>query len=106
MPRQWRERLVRIFHDSATRAYVNDEHSDWDEYVEEAVSAMNYTIHASTLHTPFFLMHGSQPNSPLDQIIPRLYNRDRKTSPQYAEEQVEKLATAHEVARLRHAQSM
>jgi transposase InsO family protein len=40
--------------------YVNEEHKDWDEYLEMSLFAYRTSVHDSTGVTPFFLIHGQE----------------------------------------------
>jgi ribonuclease HI len=52
--------IVRIL-----RNYVDDFHSDWDEKLAAAVYLYNTTVHESTGYSPYQLLYGSDPRSPL-----------------------------------------
>ena len=47
------------------RAFVNADHTDWDEHLDLVEFAYNNSLQASSGHTPFFLNSGTHPNTPL-----------------------------------------
>jgi hypothetical protein len=47
------------------RHYVNGSCDDWDEYLSSAEFAVNIAVNETTGHTPFFLMYGEQPPTPI-----------------------------------------
>lgn len=53
--------IVRIL-----RAYVDGEQSDWDIKLKWAVLTYNTTCHDSTDYSPYEVMHGQKPRSPLN----------------------------------------
>lgn len=52
--------LVRIL-----RTYVNESQQDWDEKIKWALFVYNTTIHESTGYSPYQLIYGFDPRSPL-----------------------------------------
>jgi hypothetical protein len=51
--------------------YVNDLHNDWDDYIGAVCYAYNTAVNLdSTGYSPFFLMFGREPFSPLDTVLP------------------------------------
>lgn len=63
------ERMNRTFTE-AVRAFVNAKMTDWDEFVPSLEFAYNDSVHRATGYTPFELIHGWQPRTPLQPIIP------------------------------------
>ena len=51
------------------RMLTNEEQSDWDQMLPYAVFAMNTATPRGLTHSPFFLMHGRNPRTLLDQSI-------------------------------------
>ncbi|OWZ04773.1 LOW QUALITY PROTEIN: reverse transcriptase [Phytophthora megakarya] len=76
------ERMVQ----TATRAlkmYVQDlDQRDWDEYAERLIFAINTTRDRIQGETPFYMIHGWDPRSTLEAVIPvgstRKHDRDPK----------------------------
>ena len=52
------------------RAYVNDDLSDWSAWLHILEFAYNNSIHGSTGTSPFFLLYGFHPRTPLDFLTP------------------------------------
>ena len=44
--------------------YVNEHHDNWDEYLPFVLFAYRTSVQSSVLETPFYLMHGRDPNLP------------------------------------------
>jgi len=51
------------------KSYVHDNQQNWDALIPYALYAYRTTIHTATRETPFFLMFGRDPITPLDQIL-------------------------------------
>ena len=51
--------------------FVSPDHKDWDRWVPYITFAYNTSTHASTKHTPFFLMYGRDPVLPADVSLLR-----------------------------------
>jgi len=46
--------------------FTSHKQDDWDDYLAQAAFVYNITPHSSTLETPYFLMYGREPKTPLD----------------------------------------
>ena len=57
------------------RAYVNDDLDDWAIWLHVIEFAYNNATHSSTGTTPFFLLYGFHPRTPLDFLKPSDNNR-------------------------------
>jgi hypothetical protein len=56
----------------AIKMYVEDnEQRDWDEYAERLVFALNTALDRTRQETPHYLIHGSDPRTTLETMIPR-----------------------------------
>jgi transposase InsO family protein len=53
------------------RNYVNDAQNDWEEWLPLVEFAYNDSESASTGFTPFYLLYGEHPRSPLTACLPR-----------------------------------
>jgi len=58
--------------------YVNHYHTNWDTMIPFVLFAFRNSVHSSTLETPFYLLHGRDPNLPLDVLLktPSKYESD------------------------------
>jgi transposase InsO family protein len=68
--------LIERFHHTLSQnlaLYVNDRHDDWDDYLSAVCYAYNTAVNLdSTCYSPFFLMFGREPFSPLDTVLPNV----------------------------------
>jgi len=78
------------------RHFINDEQSDWDEWVPYAMFAYNTTPHTATGFTPFELVYGRQAELPttLSKAPAMHYNIE-----DYAQELKERIRAANKIAR-------
>ncbi len=53
--------------DGKIAALCNERRSDWDEMLQFVTFNYNTSVHATTKHTPFEMMHGRQATLPFDQ---------------------------------------
>jgi hypothetical protein len=76
--------------------YVNDLHNDWDDYISAVCYAYNTAVNLdSTGYSPFFLMFGREPISPLDTVLPTVTDL---TENEMLSEYIQKLTKAREIA--------
>ena len=45
---------------------MEEREKDWDQYLDPILFAIRTSVQASTKHTPYFLMHGSEVRLPLE----------------------------------------
>jgi hypothetical protein len=78
------------------RHYINEDQTNWDEWVPYAMYVYNTTVHSATGYTPFELVYGFRSTLPstLHETPGPQYNYDS-----YVSELRNRLQTAHEVAR-------
>jgi hypothetical protein len=78
------------------RHYVNEDQTNWDDWVPYAMYVYNTTVHSATGYTPFELVYGFQSTLPstLHETPNPQYSYD-----DYVLELKGRLQTAHEVAR-------
>jgi hypothetical protein len=78
------------------RHYVNEDQTNWDEWVPYAMYVYNTTIHSATGYTPFELVYGYKSTLPstFHETPNPQYNYD-----DYTMELKSRLQSAHEVAR-------
>ena len=50
------------------KLYENDL-SNWDKYINQVLASYRVTPNLATAETPFFLVHGRDPNIPLHQLL-------------------------------------
>ena len=52
------------------RCFIQENLSDWDEYLDPLAFAYNTAVHATTRVTPFEMVYGRKPRLPVDLIFP------------------------------------
>ena len=45
---------------------VNEKHNDWNKYLSKSIFSINITMHKVTKFSPFYLLHGREPNLKCD----------------------------------------
>ena len=78
--------------------FVNDYHDDWDAHVQEAVFAYNTSTQSSIMETPHYLMHGWDPNMPIDVLLD-IPARQYTPPDDYKANLVRRMASAYRLAR-------
>lgn len=64
------ERLNRTLKDQLAK-YISQSGGEWDQYLPQFELAYSSGVHSSTGFSPFFLVHGREPNLPLDVMLNR-----------------------------------
>lgn len=59
------ERFMRTLKDMVSK-YIDSQGLDWDESTRSYAMAYNSSLHETTGHTPFYMIHGFEPRLPLD----------------------------------------
>ena len=49
--------------------FVNDLQNDWDRHLSKILFAYNTSVHASTMETPYYLMHFHDPLLPIEALL-------------------------------------
>ncbi|EYB87736.1 hypothetical protein Y032_0258g452 [Ancylostoma ceylanicum] len=62
------ERVVATFH-PMMRVYIDENQSNWDEFVSACAFMYNTTVHSSLNNTPFFMVFGRDPVFNIDLLI-------------------------------------
>lgn len=91
------ERYNRTLHD-LLRTLPPERKRRWPEYLPELVYAYNVTPHSSTGYAPFYLLFGVQPRLPVDALLGRECESDRKQD--WLSVHPERLRQAHDKARM------
>ena len=74
------------------RAYVNENHNNWDELLDTAEIAYNNSVQASTGFTPHQLVYGAHARTPLSFAVPPRTNVP--SAEQFAQQREAQLAKA------------
>lgn len=90
------ERYNRTLHD-LLRTLPPGKKRRWPEYLPELVYAYNVTPHSSTGYAPYYLLFGVQPRLPVDALLGRECESDRKQD--WLSVHQERLRQAHDKAR-------
>ena len=62
------ERFMRTLKDMVAK-YVDPQGANWDADIKAYCMAYNTSVHSVTGYSPFFLLHGFHPKTPLDAVI-------------------------------------
>ena len=76
------------------RHYVNEAHDNWEDVLEPLQFAYCNSVHSSTYETPFFLVHGRDPNHLIDIIFDYAKNKPLITPNDFKSQLLEKLSDA------------
>ena len=53
---------------------------EWDNYLKQAASPYNTSLHSSTNYTPYYLTHGQEAQFPVDVLVPSMVCSDFPSS--------------------------
>ena len=56
-------------------AFINTDHTDWDEKLDQALFAINSAKQSTTQLSPYELVYGRKPSIPLDYLFPSINPR-------------------------------
>jgi transposase InsO family protein len=90
------ERMNRTVKECVTRL-LRVYAEDWDELLPFVTMAINSTVAESTGFTPFFLVHGTEMQMPIDLVTPLPF-KTAHTPVSYADELLDKIHAAYEIA--------
>lgn len=86
--------------------YVNEFHSDWDEYLPYVMQAYRSAVHETTGYTPNFLMLGREVSTPLDLMYELPYQAKVVPRNEWVWILQEKMEEAHKIVRNSVKQAM
>jgi len=78
------------------RHYINEDQTDWDEWIPYAIFIYNITPHTATAYTPFELIYGHRATLPTALSLPP---KPTYTYDDYAEELKQRLRATQQVAK-------
>ena len=81
------------------RAYVNIDQDDWDIWLPSIQFAINNNPHATTHHSPHFLVHGVHARMPWDLRFPSRNQFKTASEHEWVRELTQRMQEAHEVVR-------
>ena len=84
---------------SMVRHYVNEAHENWENVLEPLQFAYCNSVHSSTWETPYFLVHGRDPNLLIDIIFDYAKNKPLITPMDFKSQLLDKLSIAFELVR-------
>jgi hypothetical protein len=79
--------------------FISDSHLDWDLWLPFALFAFRTTVHRTTKHTPYFLMHGRECEIPFESIIHANRAPMYRIDPYYPDEMKSRLQLAFQKVR-------
>ncbi len=83
------------------RAMMQETDAGWEKLLPQAVFAMNTSVHTSTGTSPFRVLFGKDPSTPLHLIYGDPNNKAEATTvQQYAQEIQQRVAAAHKAVRV------
>jgi transposase InsO family protein len=85
------------------RMFVNEHHTDWDELLPFALFSYNTSFHSLVKETPYYLNHGRQARTIVDQVTEEDIRNSQDTHA-YAYEIVQRLYQVHQRVREIYAQ--
>lgn len=83
---------------SMLKTLEGEEKGNWKAHIAPLVHAYNATRHASTKHSPFFLMFGRQPRLPVDLVLGSPVAEGTRGISRYVETLRENLRASYEAA--------
>lgn len=66
--------------ETMARAYAQGAKDSWSEWLHLLEFTYNSTVHSSTLESPYFLLYGFRPRSPLDLLA----GKDSAAEPRFS----------------------
>ena len=79
--------------------YINADHFDWDENLESVLFSYRTSVHATTKHTPFFLMYGRETVLPIQLQTGNVDNDHTLVTITDIESEAQKYATQLDMTR-------
>jgi hypothetical protein len=78
--------------------YVSSNHKDWDVYLPYAVFAYRTAVQTSTKYSPYFLLYGREPRTPLDITLLPDPPRTPKSTDEFVSNFQQRLSDAYRLA--------
>jgi len=78
---------------------ISDNQRDWTDHLPQVAFCFNAFVQEATKHTPFFLMHGTEPRWEVDLQMNCESTRTANSVNDYADLLVNRLEKAHELVR-------
>ena len=80
-------------------SYVNDNQTNWDEYISLVTMAYNSSVQTSTGFSPSQMMYGREMTLPLDLVLGKPVSTEIENDTCYANELTDKMEEIHNLAR-------